>query len=384
MKTFPKLYKRAKTGAIQSWEIFADSDKYWTVAGQVGGTLTESKPTICFPKNEGKANETTAADQAISEAQSKWDKKRKSHYFENVEDIDIQQFIEPMLAKKYKDYSESDIQWPVMVDRKYNGMRQVTSFVGGRTRKGEIIHTTPHLFEAVQHLFKKYPELVIDGEAYNHEYRYKLNGLISLVRKTKHFTAEDLAQSKKIVKYYVYDGYGFNDITEETKCSERRAALKELLKDIPEVVVVDYTWAHNDGEVQKIYTEYVEDGYEGAIIRQDTAYEHKRTKSLLKMKPTDDAEFTIVDIQDGTGNWAGYAKRILVRGDVVDSKGNVVTPNAEFVASFKGGQPEAAKCLAEKAKWISKSVTIYYNGLTGLGIPNSAQFDYNNCNKGDR
>jgi hypothetical protein len=56
------------------------------------------------------------------------------------------------------------------------------------------------------------------------------------------------------------------------------------------------------------------------------------------------------------------------------------TPNA----SFKGSRENALICLKEKHKWIGQKVTIYYNGLTGLGIPNFAQFDYNNSIKGDR
>lgn len=384
MKSFPILYKQAKTGATQSWQVFVKGNAFWTEAGQVGGVITKSKPTICLPKNEGRANALTAEEQAYAEAEAKWKKKRKAHYFENIKDIKTKLFTEPMLAEKYKDYDESDLQWPVMVDRKYNGMRQVTTIDGSKTRKGEPVHTTPHLFEAVQHLFKKHPNLVIDGECYNHEYRFHLNELIKLVRKSKHFTPEDLKASKEMVKYYVYDGYGFDNITEATRCSDRREALKKLFKGIPEIVVVDYEWAKNDEEVQKIYQEYVEDGYEGAIVRQDTSYEHKRTKALLKLKPTDDAEFEIVGIEDGVGNWTGAAKRILLRGDVTDAKGKVITPNAEFAAAFKGCFEDAVTCLAEKKKWIGKTVTIYYNGLTGKGIPNFAQFDYRNSLKGDR
>ena len=384
-KTLNILYKRTETGAIQQWQIVADGNTYYTIEGLVGGKLTTSSPTICDGKNVDKSNETTPEEQAYTEALAKWTKKTKKHYFEKISDIDQKIFIKPMLAKHYKDYSENQIQWPVMVDRKYNGMRHIVSKdLGQRTREGEIIHTAPHIWEAIKHLFDKHSDLVCDSELYNHQYRYKLNELIEIVRKTVHFSAADLEKSKKIVKMYVYDGYGFDNITENTKCSERREALKKLFEGIPEVVVVDYKWANNDEEVQKIYQEYLEEGYEGAILRENKGYEHKRSKNLLKIKPIDDDEFIIVNIEEGNGNWSGAAKRITFKGDVKNSKGDIVNANAEFSGCFKGSYEDGVICLKDKNKWIGKKVTVYYNGLTGKNVPNYAQFNYKNSLKGDR
>ena len=48
------------------------------------------------------------------------------------------------------------------------------------------------------------------------------------------------------------------------------------------------------------------------MIRQDTAYEFKRTKNLLKRKEFQTEEYKVVEIQEGNGNWAGYAKRFIL------------------------------------------------------------------------
>jgi ATP-dependent DNA ligase len=100
-------------------------------------------------------------------------------------------------------------------------------------------------------------------------------------------------------------------------------------------------------------------------------YVHKRDKNLLKYKPMQDAEFKILDIKEGQGNWSGKAKIITVEMD----NGKV------FDAVFKGSMEEAAKCLRDKNDWIGKTVTIYFFGYTGLNCPQYAQFDYNNCIK---
>lgn len=394
----PTLYARAKTGAVLTWDIEIEGNKFRTITGQETGAKTTSAWTICKGKNCGQANETTDEQQANAEADSKWKKKLKSGgYFEDVKDIDKPlSFIEPMLAhpliskktdKKTKKTIIVDrtpyVVLPVMLDRKYNGMRQVASAVGPYSRKGEEIKTAPHIYDALTPLFEKIPTLVLDGELYNHEYRHKLNELIHIVRTTADhkITPELLAESERVVRYYVYDGYGFTtatgkQITEDTPNRERRDALKELLKGIPYIVVVPYFMSKTMEEAKELYGEFIEDGYEGAILRNANApYQHFRTNDLIKLKPYEDMEVIILDVIDpGSGNWGGTGKTASVRMD----NGKV------FTATFKGGRETLTKILQEKDKWIGQKVTITYNGWTGKGCPNYAQIDPNNCMVGDR
>ena len=50
------------------------------------------------------------------------------------------------------------------------------------------------------------------------------------------------------------------------------------------IVLVDTYWAGNSEEIDDLYGQYTPEGYEGQMIRQDTAYPSKRTKDLLKRK----------------------------------------------------------------------------------------------------
>lgn len=52
-----------------------------------------------------------------------------------------------------------------------------------------------------------------------------------------------------------------------------------------------------------------------------------------------------------------------------------------FDATFKGTHEEAVVFLAEKEKWIGRTVTFLYNNLTAFGVPNYARVDINNCIK---
>ena len=80
---WPMLYKRAKTGAVQQWEIsvvqIASGGASIGVSfGQVGGAIQNTSDVIKEGKNIGRSNATTALQQAISEAQSKWEKQISS------------------------------------------------------------------------------------------------------------------------------------------------------------------------------------------------------------------------------------------------------------------------------------------------------------------
>ena len=376
---FPILYSRTSTGAIQTWLIEVWNDKYRTITGQLDGKKVVNEWTTCQGKSIGRSSETTAEEQAIKDAKSIWDKKKKSKgYFEDINLIDISTFLEPMLAKKFVDRL-SKVTYPVMVDRKYNGMRCITTANGQTTRNNELIISAPHTFEAVRHLFDEHPDLVIDGELYNNDYRYKLNEIISIVRKTKNVTAEVLAESKLKVKYYIYDGYNFDvpsigRVETDTYCSVRRDALKDLFKGIPFVEVVDYAWADTEDDVWRIYDQYVYDGYEGAMVRMDAEYENKRSNNLLKVKPTDDDEFEIIDVVEGEGNRSKMAGKVIVK----------MKDGRTFGCGMKGSVPQFEEALKNKQNYIGQIATIYYNGFTGKGIPNFAQFDCNNYNKGDR
>lgn len=374
----PTLYARANGGAILEWDIEIEGDKYRTITGQQGGAKVTSKWSVAKSKNQGQSNETTADEQAQIEADAKWKKKvKREGYWENIKDIDNKsRFIEPMLAQKLRDHPEK-VVLPCMVDKKYNGGRALSSIVGIFTRKGEQYASIPHIWNAISPLFEKYPDLVLDSEGYNHDLRFKLNELMSILRttKSKKITPELLARSEQIVRLYVYDGFGFNGITEKTGNLERREALKLLLKDIPYVVWVPYRIANTLDEVYKIYDEDIADGYEGSMIRNCNApYEiGKRSYNLLKVKPTDDSEGVIINIIEGTGNASGIAATATIKWK-----------NKEFNATFKGSQELRRNILEEKDCWIGREITFCYNGLTGLGTPNYANIDPLNCFQGKK
>ncbi|NBT58535.1 hypothetical protein EBT16_07100, partial [bacterium] len=208
----------------------------------------------------------------------------------------------------------------------------------------------------------------------NEKFRQSLNEISKLIRKTVHITDEDLKRSREMVHYYVYDGYGFG-LDKERPYHERKQWIDaHVVGKYTHVAKVEDFNLKSGEDLDRHYQGLVDEGHEGAILRhRGMKYEHKRSKNLLKVKPEDDDEAEILDIIEGTGNWSGTGKVMKLRWNGKD-----------FDATFKGTQEQGAQFLKDKNKWIGKKVTFLYNGLTGLGTPNYARVDINNCLKLDR
>lgn len=378
MKKFPTLYSISSLGKPLEWTIVAEYDYFYTIAGQVGGQLVTSEPNYCVAKNVGKKNETSAEEQAVAEAESKWKKKLKTDYFENLDDItdsSKEKYFEPMLAKVYKDRKDK-VVFPVGVELKANGVRFIAKKSGIYSRKGERILTVPHIEESLRQFFNQNPDAILDGEGYSSEYSHELNTLMSIIRRTKNISDEDLRISEQKVRFWIYDGLNFAGITNKTLQFERRPKIIEFFTKNPTkyIELVKWEMANNESELNSIYENLLSKGYEGAMIRLNGPYKNGRSSDLLKCKPEFDSECIILDVMEGSGNWGGAAKIFKVQWN--DGK-----KVHEFDATAVGPYSECVKVLNSKKEWVGKEATFLYNDLTGLGTPNFARIDVLNCFK---
>ena len=369
MKTFPTIYKRTSKGQIQVWTIIADGDAYFTNEGIEGGKLTSNKPHNCEPKNVGKANATTGEEQAIIEAQAKWDKKLKTGYAKNIADIDEVTFKKPMKGYKWREMAKK-AKPPFDVQDKLNGVRYQAEEDASRSTGGEIFYTTPHIREELAPMFDDYPELFIDGEAFNFKLRKHLNRLteiVSVCYKEKDLTQELLDESKEIVQFHVFDAYGFEGITEKTPWRERHAAIKKLLKKYAPkyVFILDYKTVNSVKELMELLEQNRLEGGEGLMVRWgDCPRKEGKSTMMLKLKHSDDEEFFIVDIQGGNGNWADCAKIIVLKLNEPSSRGDTT-----FNANIKGDEEWLRELLLNKDKYIGEPATTEYQHYSEYGIP---------------
>jgi DNA ligase-1 len=349
------IYKKTKTGATQEWSIEIEGNKYRTQSGQVGGVISTNEWTVCFGKNVGRANSTTDDEQALAEAVAKRTKKLESGYFEDINNINEQQYFEPMLASKWED-SKDKITYPIFSQPKLDGIRCIVTKDGMFSRNGKAIISAPHIFDSLKPLFETNPQLIFDGELYADKFANDFNKIVSLVKRTKP-TDEDLAESKKNIQYWIYDLPSVDDTFEI-----RSQALYDLFMEWSyfnsHCINVDTDVCRSEKEVMELYEGYVEKGYEGQILRLNGKYENKRSKFLLKHKSFQDSEFPILDICEGEGNKTGQVGYMVFE---IEGK--------RFKSNVKCSWEEGAEILKSKNKLLGKSATIQYFNLTPDGIP---------------
>lgn len=345
-----KLYKRTSTGNIQQWEIEVVENRFRTISGKLDGKLVVSNWTECFGKNVGKSNETTPEEQALSEARSKFQKQLDKGYKKDTEDIDNAKYIKPMLAKDYYQY-ENKIEYPVYIQPKLDGIRCIATKDGLFTRNGKPIIACPHVFDVVKEFIEVYELEALDGELYNNKYSDNFNEIVSIVKKTKP-TEEDILKSKENIQYWVYDCVSQGNFIE-------RNNIIQGLYGLTGIVVVDTRECNSKEEIFLNHNEFIGEGKEGSIVRENVVYAKKRTKSLLKIKSFKDEEFLVKDVIEGIGNRNGVAGSIVCQ----------LSDGREFHSNIKGDFTFLENLLKNKSEYIGNTCTVKFQDYTPDGIP---------------
>ena len=129
-------------------------------------------------------------------------------------------------------------------------------------------------------------------------------------------------------------------------------------------MVVETNLVEELSDVEMLYGNYVNAGYEGQMIRLNERYENKRSNSLLKHKSFIDEEYKIVGVEEGGGNLTG-----MVGALVFESK----TDSSRFTASVNGGWDYLKELWLSFGKnpknLIGKEATIKYFNITPDGKP---------------
>lgn len=347
-----QIYKKDVSGGVRIWwaEVGeGDNEGYWrTHSGTLDGEVVTSVWKWAEPKRQA-----TAADQADFNARAEMTKKLKIDYKEDISDIhdNRNSIIRPMLANDY-------VGWvgPCFAQPKFDGMRCLANKDGLWTRTNKQIISTPHIEGALKEFFTVWPNIVLDGELYNHNLKNNFNMIMSLSKKTKP-SFEDLERSKEMIEYWVYDMYDTNN--PDAIFEERWDFLTDRLfyLNLPSIMQTPTKFIRTEDELNVAYIKLLEDGYEGQIVRLNASYDEKRSPKLLKRKDFVDQEFDLIEIQEGQGNWEGYAKIALC----------ALPDGRRFGAGISGTQGYTYKLLQEKDKYTA--VTVKYHALTPDGIP---------------
>ena len=214
-----------------------------------------------------------------------------------------------MLAHKFDD-KRVDWSQPVYIQPKLDGVRCLFTKDGAYSRAGNKFMNLAHIELALIPFFQQQPDVVLDGELYNHELRNDFEKIISLVRKQKP-TADDRLEAQKLVQFHCYD-YFDGVIYDSYKTRMQNlvtADLYDKVHYVPARLVDSYNYARD------IHATFLSEGYEGSIIRLDGLYKHGRSYDLMKFKDFSDAEATIIGYEEGKGKRTNTVGKFLMIDD---------------------------------------------------------------------
>lgn len=392
------LYKRAKTGKIQYWQIEVQALTYPTIfkeSGQLGtaSPLQHMEP-IKIGKNIGKSNETTPMEQAISQAHSDWNKKRDEGYksltdlgighqnggvhhglftihgsvqvpaksLEEVLDACLPQFNtdasgnpKPMLATDWKKIKK--INYPVLLQPKLDGVRCLMTIAADEvlfwSRSGKEYLTLAHIANSIMPYLEEERKrsksiwFILDGEIYSDELTFQ--EIIAAVKKQR-------PESLKL-KFRAYDTISTAD--QGQRWDDTVALVDKIASS--EVQLVPTWVANNEEEVKAHHDTWVQEGYEGAMIRlYGSKYaQGQRSRELLKVKEFDETEYYFQRWEKGLRDEDLIAVCwISILAD--DAK--------EFKAKMVGTVAEKLE-LATRLIPQDSLITIKHFGLTEDGLP---------------
>jgi len=225
----------------------------------------------------------------------------------------------PMLAypvsAKPIDYNK-----PVFIQPKLDGVRCLIQLnheanergefpIEAYSRTGKLWKNIDHILEELYPFFDKYPNVILDGELYNHDLKDDFEKIISLVRKTKP-TDEDRIESAEMVQFHCYD-----TIMEHMPYHDRALFLVSNLEVSNSIKFLKPIGVDCEERAQLYHKDNLGAGYEGSIVRLNDVYQCKRSHSLRKFKDFHDAEATIIGYLDGKGKREGTLGKFMMQDD---------------------------------------------------------------------
>jgi len=260
----------------------------------------------------------------------------------------------PMLAYPVSD-KPIDYDNKISMQPKLDGVRCVIQYdnseVKAYSRTGKPWLNIEHILFNLKPWFILNPDIILDGELYNHDLKDDFNKIISLVRKSKP-TDQDRLDAAELTQFHCYD------IIDETKTfEERNRFITQVVPRNHCVFHVKTQAVATESLAKVVHQQNLDNGYEGSILRTNDVYACKRSHNLRKFKDFHDAEAEITGWVEGKGKRIGTIGKFTA----VDSEGN------EF------GMPVMDKFKILQANfetmkdWVGETATFTYFERTKAG-----------------
>lgn len=262
------------------------------------------------------------------------------------------------LADSYSP-SKMDFNKRWCIEPKLDGVRCISVIKDGVcslfTRNGKQLFNFPHIEQHLLMLFSSTPQVVLDGELISNDFQTLMT---TLYAKNNPNTSN--------VSLHLFDAIPYPDFfsgVSNIPYFSRRRILDPLISSHP-VYITNYFSIYTPNDVDSYYERFVNDGYEGAIVKNlDSPYRCKRTNDWLKIKPVKDFTLKLIDIVEGTGKYQ-FSLGALV-GQSIDYPNIIVHVGTGFSDSLR------EQIWANKSKLLGSN-TLFDISSDGLTNDNSS------------
>ena len=200
----------------------------------------------------------------------------------------------------------------IQAERDFPGTNLASITVKAYSRTGKEWKNIDHILYNLRPWFILNPNIILDGELYNHDLKDDFNKIISLVRKTKP-TDQDRLDASSLTQFHCYD------IIDETKTFEERNAF--IMQAVPRNNYIHHVKTQavaTESLAKVVHQQNLDNGYEGSILRTNDKYACKRSHNLRKFKDFHDTEATITSWVEGKGKRIGTIGKFMA----IDADGN--------------------------------------------------------------
>jgi DNA ligase-1 len=213
--------------------------------------------------------------------------------------------------------NEKSITGKKLVEVKLDGVRVVAIVHGdGRvdlhSRNGKRLTNFPKIEEALSQYYIPGIPFVLDGEVMSDSFQ----DLMKQVHRKDDVKTDDAV-------LYLFDTVGYKAFIEgrdDTPQFARSNILQNSFKTEGPIAVVqqieiDFDTEEGQKQFSAINKKAIDEGYEGIMLKDPhAAYETKRSKSWLKIKPFIEVTLEVVDLEEGTGKYKGMLGALVCRG----------------------------------------------------------------------
>ena len=259
--------------------------------------------------------------------------------------------FKPMLAKVYHEHAHK-LQFPVLVQPKLNGVRMCVHNKQVFSRSGKPLNVPAKVLKDLKQL----STLALDGELYAHgahldQIRGNAKRLVN--------TAQDEGLQ---LKYHIFDIYNLK------LTAAARLAMLATIAETEHIKIVPYHIVKDAANIDVLLEAYLQQGYEGIMIRAFNApYQQRRTADLLKYKPWRYTTAVITGFIEGKGKYKGMLGALQIISD---------DPKQQWTCNVGSGFDDLQRQTIwnNRTALLGTKIDLKYLELTSLGNPHGPIF----------